>query len=222
MSKEKPSTRALISRLGIDLATTGKRASAAIQALSEEILHLQRELDDLQLQLSSAEIEADEDTLVSAFNRRAFERELKREIAVADRYGTPLCVVFLDLDRFKAVNDQFGHPAGDSVLIKVAEILAANTRETDLVGRLGGDEFGIALTHADIHDCTKKAQSLSDQIADLVVRDAADPTIPAVSIGASFGVAEWSRGKSAAALLADADSAMFAMKARHRRLRHQN
>lgn len=202
--------------LGLDLAVVGKRAGAAIRALSEEVVDLQDEIDQLRDQLASAEIEADMDTLVPVFNRRAFERELNREIAVGARYGTPLCLVFIDLDRFKLVNDRFGHAAGDAALIKVGEILNTHTRETDLVGRLGGDEFGIALTHAEAADCYNKAQDLASRIGSLLVRDSEDNTRPPVEVGASFGVAEWSSGVSASSLIAEADQAMFAMKARRR------
>lgn len=221
MNKNKHASNELVELLGIDLATTGKRAAAAIRALSEEVLHLQGEVDDLQRQLASAESEADQDTLVPVYNRRAFERELAREVAVAERYGSMLCIVFIDLDRFKLVNDRFGHSAGDAALIRVAEILSENTRETDLVGRLGGDEFAIALTHADFQDCRQKAKALAKQIGELTVRDTADDTVAPVQIGASYGVSEWSRGSSAATLLAEADAAMFAMKARRRNLRQE-
>jgi len=177
VSNEDTPSNELIHLLDIDLATTGKRAAAAIQALSEEVLLLQEEVEDLQRQLTSAETEADRDTLVPVFNRRAFERELAREISVSERYGSSLCIVFIDLDRFKLVNDRFGHSAGDEALIHVGKILALHTRDSDLVGRLGGDEFAIALTHADFDACVEKAKALADQIALLTVRDTADETV---------------------------------------------
>jgi len=219
VTKNKPSTNELVSLLGIDLAMTGKRAAAAIRALSEEVLHLQDEVDDLQRQLASAESEADRDTLVPVYNRRAFERELAREVAIAERHGTLLSIVFIDLDRFKLVNDRFGHSAGDTALIRVGEILLANTRDSDIVGRLGGDEFGVVLTHAEFLDGAAKAEALAEQIATLTVRDTADDTTPPVQIGASYGVSEWVNGSSASSLLAEADAEMFAMKARRRGLR---
>lgn len=217
MTKTDRPSDALIRALGIDLALTGKRAAAAIQALSEEVVLLQDEVEALSDQLASAEAEADMDTLVPVYNRRAFERELNREIAVAGRYGTPFCLVFIDLDRFKQVNDRFGHKAGDEALIRVAEILNKHTRESDLVGRLGGDEFGIVLTHADLSDCQNKALDLATRIGSLVVRDSADEDTPPVQIGASYGVSEWHKGMSADMLIAEADQAMFAMKAARRK-----
>ncbi len=216
MSGSKRPSDALIELLGIDLALVGKRAAAAIRALSDEVADLQAEVEQLRDQLVSAETEADMDTLVPVFNRRAFERELAREIAIGGRYGTPLSLVFIDLDRFKLVNDRFGHQAGDAALIKVGEILNTHTRETDLVGRLGGDEFGVVLTHAEVGDCENKARDLAAKIAALVVKDAQDESLPPVQIGASYGVSEWTNGISASALIAAADQAMFAMKASRR------
>ena len=206
----------LIELLGLDLTLVGKRAAAAIRALSDEVVELQSEVEQLRDQLVSAETEADMDTLVPVFNRRAFERELSREIAVGGRYGTPLSLVFIDLDRFKLVNDRFGHPAGDAALIKVGEILNTHTRETDLVGRLGGDEFGVVLTHAEVEDCHNKARDLATKIAALIVKDSEDESLSPVQIGASYGVAEWAHGVSASGLIAEADQAMFVMKAARR------
>lgn len=222
MAEKIRTSEQLIELLGIDLATTGKRAAAAIRALSEEVVLQQEEIDQLRDQLASTEIEADMDSLVPVFNRRAFERELNREIAIAGRYGTPLSLVFIDLDRFKLVNDRFGHPAGDHALIRVGEILNTQTRETDLVGRLGGDEFGVVLTHAELEDCRRKAHSLSEKIASLIVRDAGDDSLEPVQIGASYGVSEWVKGVTPAALIASADQAMFAMKAARRNLRQDD
>lgn len=216
MTGSKRPSDALINALGLDLSLVGKRAAAAIRALSDEVVVLQEEVGQLQDQLASAETEADIDTLVPVYNRRAFERELNREIAVGGRYGTPLSLVFIDLDKFKLVNDRFGHPAGDAALIKVGEILNTHTRETDLVGRLGGDEFGVVLTHAEVADCENKARELATKIAALVVRDSQDESLPPVQVGASYGVAKWVNGVTAAELIAAADQAMFAMKATRR------
>jgi diguanylate cyclase (GGDEF)-like protein len=117
---------------------------------------------------------ADNDALCPMFNRRAFEREVRREIALASRFGTPLSLIFTDLDHFKPVNDIYGHATGDAVLLKVSEILLGLTRDTDIVGRLGGDEFGIVLSQATLADSERKALQLTEQIDALTVRGADD------------------------------------------------
>jgi diguanylate cyclase (GGDEF)-like protein len=208
--------RALLDALGLDLSQLDRRTRAAIEALSEEVLALREESGALKTALADAELLADNDALLPIFNRRAFEREVRREIALSGRFQTPLSLIFIDLDNFKLVNDIYGHAAGDSVLLKVADILQDRTRETDIVGRLGGDEFGVVLAHATYDDTQRKAAQLAAAIDALEVRDEASPDTPIVRIGASCGVVEWRTGQTAAALIARADQAMFLDKSRRK------
>jgi diguanylate cyclase (GGDEF)-like protein len=99
--------------------------------------------------------QAERDPVTTLPNRAAFDRRLRDEIARARRYGRELSVVLFDVDRFKSVNDQFGHPAGDQALLQVARILKSSLRQSDAVFRYGGDEFaavcpetsGAAMAH---------------------------------------------------------------------------
>lgn len=221
MAKDFPATgpegyRALLEALGVDLSRLDRRTRAAIEALCEEVLALREETGTLRAALAEAESLADNDALLPIFNRRAFEREVRREIALSGRFQTPLSLIFVDLDNFKMVNDVYGHAAGDSVLQKIAEILLDRTRETDIVGRLGGDEFGVVLAHATYDDSRRKAAQLAAAIDALEVRDDANPAAPVVRIGASCGVVEWRSGQSAAALIDRADQAMFVEKSRRK------
>lgn len=206
--------RRLIRAVGVDLDQLDPRTRAALEAFSEEVLFLRETVADLKKAVSAAEAMADHDSLCPVFNRRAFERELRREIALAERYGSQLCVVFVDMDRFKAVNDTYGHAAGDAVLIAVSECLKTHIRESDIAGRLGGDEFGLILPHASRTDCQIKARALSRALHAL--RVPAPDGGAAITPAASFGVAPWRIGQSAAAVLAAADEAMFACKAKER------
>lgn len=215
-SQSEAEKRALLDALGVDLARLDRRTRAAIEALAEEVIALREEADTLRISLADAALLADNDALCPVFNRRAFEREVRREIALSGRFQTPLTLIFVDLDNFKQVNDVFGHAAGDSVLIRVSDILLTRTRETDIVGRLGGDEFGIVLAHASLEDSRRKAAQLASAIDALEVRGENGAGEPAVRIGASCGVVEWHPGQSAAALIARADQAMFAEKARRK------
>ena len=138
---------ALVRALDINIDALQPKPRAAMQAMAAELIALRTERRDLIARLKSAESMADRDPLCEIFNRRAFEREVTREIAQAERYGSALSVFFIDLDNFKAVNVQFGHKRG--LIRHVADLLVSHLRQTDIVGRLGGDEFGIALTHAD-------------------------------------------------------------------------
>ncbi len=92
---------------------------------------------------------ADQDQLLPLLNRRAFVRELTRYIAFTGRYNTPASLIYFDLNHFKQINDTHGHAGGDAALEHFAETLLSHVRDSDCVGRLGGDEFGVLLTHAD-------------------------------------------------------------------------
>tara|TARA_R110000787_G_scaffold44093_14_gene108089 strand:+ start:9607 stop:10293 length:687 start_codon:yes stop_codon:yes gene_type:complete len=208
--------RALLDILGVDLAALGRRERAALEALSEEVIALREEAARLRAELADAELLADNDALCPVFNRRAFEREVRREIALAGRFRTPLSLIFIDLDHFKKVNDAFGHAAGDDVLLRISDILLKNTRETDIVGRLGGDEFGIVLAQASHADSLAKATQLAHLIDQLIICDGENEAAPKVHIGASCGVAEWREGQGADTLVALADQDMFAQKARRK------
>ena len=184
-----------------------------------EILSLREDRARLKQELETSVRLADRDALCPIFNRRAFERELAREISLSERYGTPLCMIFIDLDRFKQINDRFGHATGDTVIQHVAQTLIDNLRQSDIVGRLGGDEFGIALTHAEIEIGQTKAARLESLIGSLVVRDAENEGLESVHLGASCGVVEWRRGRDAASLIAEADETMFRRKNEKKRAR---
>ena len=97
------------------------------------------------------EARADIDPLTDIFNRRGFERELKRSLAYVKRYGTRAALIYLDLDGFKPVNDRHGHAAGDAVLKAVAAMLARKVRASDVVARIGGDEFAVILWNLEGH-----------------------------------------------------------------------
>lgn len=201
---------AFVRALRLDLSKMGLRERAVIDALCEEILHLREERERLQAALLHAAQLADRDPLVPLFNRRAFLREVRREIALADRFGHALTLIYIDLDGFKRVNDKFGHSTGDEVLRRLTEILIDRTRDTDVIGRLGGDEFGLLMPHADLSAGQAKSRELMEEIARLRVHAASDGT--ALRLGASCGVAAWRRGVDPGLLVAEADADMYAVK----------
>ena len=92
---------------------------------------------------------ATQDPLTNALNARAFSHELAQELSRNRRYGRPLALIYLDLDDFKSVNDAHGHATGDAVLRLVADAMRGAVRQADVVGRLGGDEFGVLMPETD-------------------------------------------------------------------------
>ena len=127
-----PSVRSALRQLIEELAEPAPRARRRPRAALAELERL-----------------ADEDSLAPIRNRRAFLRDLARTIGHVERYGTPFSLLYFDVNGLKAINDRFGHGAGDAALIHVADVLTANTRSSDVVGRLGGDEFAVLLALAD-------------------------------------------------------------------------
>jgi diguanylate cyclase (GGDEF)-like protein len=155
--------------------------------------------------LRDAEQAIDRDHLLPLLNRRAFGRELARQIAFASRYATPASLIYIDLDGLKLANDTYGHAGGDAVLVHFSAILLAALRRSDLVGRLGGDEFGVILLHAD----EQRAQSTCTRIAELAADKPLEWQGTNIPIHFTFGVVELAAGTSAEAALVAADQAMY-------------
>ncbi|HYD43736.1 MAG TPA: GGDEF domain-containing protein [Phenylobacterium sp.] len=194
--------------LGLSEADLTPAVQGAVQTLLSEIDDLRGEVKRLKDRLSETEGLADRDVLTPLLNRRAFVREIGRAQAFAERYGSPAAVVYFDLDGFKAVNDRFGHPAGDLALKAVAERLSTHIRGSDLAARLGGDEFGVLLAQADLEAAQAKAASLQR----LIEAQPADLGEWSAPLRISFGVRALDPGVDPEHLLGEADAAMFAQK----------
>jgi len=178
------------------------------EALRSQIATMHARLDDL-------ERLADQDTLTPLPNRRCFIREVGRVVKQVSRYGDSAAVMFVDVDALKAINDAHGHSAGDAALIHVAGFLQREVRATDLVARIGGDEFGLLLDHLDEAAADAKARALLAGIAGapLVIEG------KAIQIGLSLGVAMVKAGDSVDALIARADAQMYVAKSAQRSAR---
>ena len=196
--------------LGLTEAELTPPVLAAIQTLLSEIDDLRGEVARLKSRLAEVEGLADRDALTPLLNRRAFLRELNRVRTFAQRYGASASLVFFDLDGFKSVNDRFGHAAGDAALKAVAERLLSNVRESDIVGRMGGDEFGVILVQADQGVAEAKAAALAHAI-EREPMEFGDWSAP---LHVSYGVRQIDPALEPEAQVADADAAMFAAKRR--------
>lgn len=194
-------TNRLLSGFGLtlsDVSTSGLRVLERLAA----------ERDALAQRLEAAESLADRDTLTPTLNRRAFMRELHRTMSEVERYKAQAAVLYVDLDGFKAVNDGFGHAAGDAVLKHIARQLVDSVRESDVVGRLGGDEFGIILNRVGADEARAKARSLDERIAGAAIVHAGI----AHRVGVSIGVHPIASIEDPEIAVARADEAMYAEK----------
>jgi len=148
------------------------------------------------------------DALTGLANRRAFDEALDREVARAERSGAPLALLALDLDRFKAVNDRYGHAAGDAALVAAAARARAALREGDLLARVGGEELAALLPGAGLEAALEVGERVRAAVA----------SAPIEGPGASFrvtvsvGVAVLAAGESGVALRARADDRLYAAK----------
>ncbi|MDI1297172.1 MAG: diguanylate cyclase [bacterium] len=147
------------------------------------------------------------DSLTGADSRRAFLDKLDREVARAGQ-GTPSCLLLIDIDHFKAVNDRYGHGAGDRVLTTFVERLRPGLRSTDSIGRLGGEEFAILIADSDIARASMVCERLRKMVAAPVEVAGGD----AITVTFSAGLAELVRESDSATLLDAADKALYRAK----------
>lgn len=198
----------MASVLGIPAAEFTPRVRAAIMRLMSEADAMRQELANHRRRMAEVEREADQDVLLPCLNRRAFVRELSRVLSFVERYGLPASLVYIDLDDFKDINDRHGHAAGDAALLHVCEVIKGHIRESDLLGRLGGDEFGLLLAKANQREADMKADLVSQIIK-------ASPFIwagKAVPMSFTTGAYEFRPGENPAEAMSRADKAMYERK----------
>lgn len=193
------------------------------------LLRLRRHIAELQLKSArlaelNAELErvAVRDGLTGVYNRRHLEQRLGEEVERARRYGQPLAVVVCDVDRFKSVNDTYGHAAGDAVLRGVATCLQATVRRTDLLARFGGEEFVVVAPSTDAAGGRTLAERARLALAAApILASAGSGAHTMLRVTASFGVAatqgrDGAGSRGAEELLAAADAALYRAKANGR------
>lgn len=171
------------------------------------IIRLHREIEAKNLLLKELALT---DSLTGLPNRRAIEEWASRQLSGAARYGYPFWVVMADLDHFKRVNDSYGHEAGDNVLKAFSEILKRNSRRSDICGRVGGEEFLLALTHAS----EANAKTAIDRVRTELEATRFDFDGIDLNVTASFGVAGFigTKAPDFSRLVAQADAALYSAK----------
>jgi diguanylate cyclase (GGDEF)-like protein len=155
-----------------------------------------------------------QDGLTGLYNRRAFDQFLGQEIKAAERYRSPVCLLLADVDHFKAVNDRFGHPAGDTLLKEVAALLRDSLREVDRVARYGGEEFAVILPRTGV----ASGRVLANRIRERIARHAFLIQRTPIRLTLSLGVAEFAPASMSTPddFVTAADRALYQAKARGR------
>lgn len=179
------------------------------KALAAEIAMLQQQLEKQSQVIQTLEKDTVTDPLTGVMNRRGFEVELNRTLANARRHNRQSALLFVDMNNFKAINDTFGHFAGDEVLCHVAALLKANIRETDVLARVGGDEFCVILN--DIRS-TKDAETRATVLAHFIQSSPVRFEDERIWVQASIGSTCFSKEDDMIEVISKADEAMYAKK----------
>lgn len=206
-----------------DAAASDAASTALLSQIMEANEHLRKRLDEAEAslqdksqELSSYMTEARTDALTGLPNRRALDDELNRRIASYRRQGTPLGVLLVDVDRFKGVNDRYGHLVGDHVLKSVADALRQAVRDCDLLARFGGEEFAVLVAGATPEEFT----SAAERVRKFVEQAQIECNGLQLQATISCGVAEASGGEEIVSLLRRADEALYASKSAGRNCAH--
>ncbi|MEJ5358136.1 MAG: diguanylate cyclase [Desulfobacterales bacterium] len=176
------------------------------------IASLSRQVESLRRELETVRREAECDALTGVLNRRAFDRALADWVSRGTARPQDFCLVLVDIDDFKNVNDTYGHLAGDRILCTVARKCAQVLGPGDLLARYGGEEFAVLLAGASLRTGLKKASRICGAVAAARYVLEESPADSGIRLTVSAGVAAWHAGDTAAALIERADRALYRAK----------
>lgn len=197
-----------VSIMGISEVELTPKVRAAIVTLVAEVESLRHEVEHTRERLAQLERLADQDPLAPIVNRRAFVRELSRALSITERYGTPSRLVYFAVNGLKEINGTYGHTAGDEGLLRVASILREHVRDVDVVGRLGGDVYGVIMVQTELEPAFDKARRLPAAIRENPFSwDGHD-----IALEVAHGVYAFKAGESVNDARAAADKAMYEQK----------
>ena len=181
-----------------------------ISLLNNELSNKTRELTKKNKELEKANRKIEElsktDPLTNLANRRRFMDYFQKMLAQAKRHSCPLSLIMIDLDKFKNINDTYGHSVGDQVLSTLGNLLEGETREEDLAARIGGEEFAVLLNQTDIEQARSYAERIRRKVSELELED-----VPS-QISASLGISCRRKGDTTESIMKRADSALYEAK----------
>jgi diguanylate cyclase len=208
--------RDLKKRLSNEVETLQQVTEARQRQDDRALAQLSQRVEELQINLARAEEEATTDPLTKVANRRAFDRALTRAFAAARKKGQPLTLAMLDIDHFKTINDTYGHPVGDRVLLCAAQMFESGVRRDDLVARYGGEEFAVILPGGELEGAERRFVQLVRTVAERDYEyDVSDPS-KKLRFTVSCGLAQWSTKDDEKALIQRADAALYEAKSKGR------
>jgi diguanylate cyclase len=182
----------------------------------EQNVEFQMKLDEaqgkicqLQAEVKKAKTDSYIDPLTNLYNRRYFDQRL--ESMLKEDHKSPYCLIIVDIDNFKGINDRYGHPLGDRVIKRVADIVTHYASEECIPTRLGGEEFGLLMPKAGMIDALQVADKMKNSVAKTVIKGKRDPGIQ-FSLTASFGVAQLRSRDTGEDLMDRSDKALYKAK----------
>ncbi len=211
--------KAMMGRISDELTATEEQQPTAVlqvvnkliqsnERMQQQLNSAEEKLEDQARQIINHSVEAHTDALTNLANRRAFDRELKRAYRASIDHVTPTLVMMIDVDHFKALNDTYGHQAGDEVLHGIGRVLREQIPDDHVVARYGGEEFAVIFSNATIDEVDVIIERARHGIGEEIYRsDGLE-----LHVTASAGVAEFRSGETAAALIGRADEALYASK----------
>jgi diguanylate cyclase (GGDEF)-like protein len=186
--------------------TERKQVEKKLRQANERLQSQLIEIGTLQSKLRSQAIR---DPLTNLFNRRYLDETLDRELARSAREGYPVCVIMMDIDHFKQVNDTYGHEAGDHILKVIANTLSTQNRRGDFACRYGGEEFVIVMPNISVHTACQRAEQLRTSLSSLNVQYGRFNLTTTLSIGIACYP---SNGENRESILRAADRALYSAK----------
>lgn len=187
------------------------RMQAAIEALQTQLEESTREADQLRHELHRARTEAMTDALTGLLNRNGFNRAIEDAVSPVNASPVGPCLLMLDIDHFKRVNDTYGHLLGDKVIRAVADVLKANIKGRDIAARYGGEEFALLLPETPLAGAGVLAEKIRATVGNARIRQTSGRE-PLDNFTVSVGVACHRDGESATMLISRADTALYASK----------
>jgi diguanylate cyclase len=180
----------------------------SMHALETQLETSKQEVEKLNLEIESARVEALTDPLTSLLNRRGFEIKSRPTFADSASTNKGFCMLMLDIDHFKKVNDTYGHLFGDKVICAIANTLKSKVKGQDAIGRMGGEEFAVLLPETNINGAFTVAEHIRQAIENgKIRRQNSDEQIGGISI--SIGIAPHTKGITLEELLDQADKALY-------------
>jgi diguanylate cyclase (GGDEF)-like protein len=204
------------SYLGVPLTTPDGYNVGSLCAIDNEPRHFDRSQGEIMKKLAEIVVEqfelqqiAKQDSMTGALTRRGFFAEVEKEFQRAGRYDRPSALVVIDVDHFKSINDRYGHPAGDAVLVSIANACMATMRKSDIFGRIGGEEFGLLLPETEAEEARLAAERIRAMVESTIIQVGGTEVRATVSLGVAPRPAV---GETAATWFGEADIALYEAK----------